>query len=127
MSGFDPRIELDEIIQAARSALSFVDGVGRDEFLLDEEKKAAVAMKLVVIGEAVTKIARKRPDLLETYLPFPWRTVTGMRNRIAHGYYTLDMDVVWQAVINDVPRLLDAAGSMLAALDRLSRDSGLEP
>ena len=116
MNAFDPRTELDEIIDAADPAMSFIEGLSREQFLLDAMAQAAVSMKLVVIGEAVTRLARNRPDFVQAVPELPWRSVTGMRNRIAHGYYSVDMNVVWEAVSNDVPALRATAARVLASL-----------
>ena len=61
MNAFDPRTELDEIIDAADPAMSFIEGLSREQFLLDAMAQAAVSMKLVVIGEAVTRTRSQSP------------------------------------------------------------------
>ncbi len=63
-------------------------------------------MNLLIIGEAVARLTRDRPDFLDKLAELPWRSMVGMRNRIAHGYFDLDMRVIWRTVRTDAPELL---------------------
>jgi uncharacterized protein with HEPN domain len=71
-------------------------------FMLD-----AVCMNLLAVGEAI-KIIDKRTagKLLSNYLSIPWKDVMGMRDKIAHHYFDLDADAVFDILRNDVPPLL---------------------
>jgi uncharacterized protein with HEPN domain len=57
---------------------------------------------LYVIGEAASRIS---PRLKKRFPEVPWQAISGFRNYIAHEYFSLDLDIVWQTVIADVPRL----------------------
>jgi uncharacterized protein with HEPN domain len=63
----------------------------------------AILFNLHVIGEAAKKLPS---DLRERYADVPWREFSGMRDIIVHVYFALDLDIVWDAIQNDVPRLL---------------------
>jgi uncharacterized protein with HEPN domain len=88
------------------AGLAFVDGVERDDFLSDPMMQHAVAMSLVIIGETASKIAKASPDFVTTHPEIPWTSIVGMRNRIAHSYYGLDFEVVWDTMKNAIPDLL---------------------
>lgn len=61
---------------------------------------------ITAIGEGVNRINRVMPDFLESNFPnIPWLDIIGMRNRVAHGYFELDADVVFDAVKKDIPHL----------------------
>jgi uncharacterized protein with HEPN domain len=79
----------------------------RDAVLADEMRFDAVLYNLHVIGEAVKNLPeafrQKHEDL-------PWREIAGMRDFIAHAYFALDLDILWDAIRNDVPDLLSAVG-----------------
>ena len=97
---------LDHMQQAATNPCGFVEDMGRDDFVGDKRTQQAVVMSLVIIGEAATKVmdgyaafARAHPDI-------PWRSMRGMRNRIAHGYFDINLDVVWDTVQTALPALL---------------------
>lgn len=68
---------------------------------------AANCTLLTAIGEGVNRINRIIPDFLQSNFPdIPWSAIVGMRNHIAHGYFELDADLVFEAVSNDIPTLL---------------------
>lgn len=67
---------------------------------------AANCTLLTAIGEGVNRINRIIPDFLQSNFPdIPWSAIVGMRNHIAHGYFELDADLVFEAVSNDIPTL----------------------
>lgn len=67
---------------------------------------AANCTLITAIGEGVNRINRLMPDFLSLHFPdIPWRDIIGMRNRIAHGYFELDADLVYEAIRNDIPEL----------------------
>ena len=63
-------------------------------------------MGLVIVGEAATRVMDDYPDFARQQSAVPWHSMRGMRNRIAHGYYEINMDVVWQTVQTALPDLL---------------------
>jgi uncharacterized protein with HEPN domain len=97
---------LDHIRQSAEDACSFVDGLSKDDFLADRRTQSAVVMCLVVIGEAATKVMDRYPGFADRHPDVPWRSMRGMRNRIAHGYFEINLDVVWDTVQTALPELL---------------------
>lgn len=75
---------------------------------------AANCTLITAIGEGVNRVNRILPDFLNTEFPnVPWRAIIGMRNHIAHGYFELDADVVFEAITKDIPPLLDVINSAL--------------
>lgn len=64
-------------------------------------------MSLVILGEAATKVMDRYPKFAEQYPEVPWRNMRGMRNRIAHGYFEINLDVVWDTVQTALPELLE--------------------
>ena len=65
-----------------------------------------VIMSLVIIGEAATKVMDTDVAFTEANPQVPWRSMRGMRNRIAHGYFEINLDVVWETVQSALPDLL---------------------
>ena len=97
---------LDHMRQAAMDACRFVEGLGKDDFLRDKRTQQAVIMSLIIIGEAATKVMDTDAVFVQSHPELPWRSMRGMRNRIAHGYFDIDLDVVWDTVQNALPPLL---------------------
>ena len=98
---------LDHMQQAATDACSFVEGLSKDEFLADKRTQQAVIMSLIVIGESATKIMDQHAKFADQHPEVPWRSMRGMRNRIAHGYFDINLDVVWDTVQTALPDLLE--------------------
>ncbi len=63
-------------------------------------------MSLIIIGEAVTKVMDGYGEFAQAHEQIPWRNMRGMRNRIAHGYFDINLDVVWDTVQSALPELL---------------------
>ncbi len=97
---------LDHIQQAALDACSFVEGLSQDDFFDDKRTQQAVIMSLIIIGEAATKIMDQYPDFISQHTSISWRGMRGMRNRIAHGYFDINLEVVWETVQSALPELL---------------------
>lgn len=97
---------LDHIRQAATDACAYVEGMSKADFLVDKRTQQAVVMNLIVIGEAATKLLQEYGDFTDRHAEVPWRNMKGMRNRIAHGYFEINLDVVWETTQTALPRLL---------------------
>ena len=97
---------LDHMQQAATDACSFVEGMSKGAFLAGKRTQQAVIMSLVIIGEAVTKVMDGYAAFAQAHAQVPWRNMRGMRNRIAHGYFDINLDVVWDTVQAALPELL---------------------
>lgn len=105
----EPRLidYLDHMRQAATDACTFVEGLSKSDFLADKRTQQAVIMSLIVIGEAATKIMDGSAEFAARHSHIPWRSMRGMRNRIAHGYFEINLDVVWDTVRTALPALLE--------------------
>jgi uncharacterized protein with HEPN domain len=88
-------IVLAEMYEAASRAASYVEGMSKADFLQDTRTQEAIAMNLINIGEGASRILRLHSDVAASYPQILWQEMIGMRNRIAHGYNDIDMDVVW--------------------------------
>ena len=91
---------------ATADAVDFVEGLNRADFLADKRTQQAVVMSLIVLGEAATTVTDRYPGFANAQGQTPGRSLRGMRNRIAHGYFDIDLDVVWDTVQNALPPLL---------------------
>ncbi len=96
---------LDQMLEAEQLALSYVEGMTAEEFLADRRTQQAVAMNLLIIGEAATRLGR-RQDFMARHADTPWRQMMGKRNRIAHGYFDLNLRVLWETALTSLPELV---------------------
>ncbi|MBI1866854.1 MAG: DUF86 domain-containing protein [Methylocystis sp.] len=106
MTDRDIDVVLESMFEAARLATSYIDGLDESAFLQDVRTQQAVAMNLIIIGEGVLRLGRHHADFLERHPELPWGDMIGIRNRIAHGYFDINMHVVWETVLTAVPELL---------------------
>jgi len=97
---------VDHIQQAAADVCSFVQGLAKDDFLADKRTQQAVIMSLMIIGEAATKAMEGYAAFTQAHPEVPWRNMRGMRNRMAHGYFDIDLHVVWETTQEWVPELV---------------------
>lgn len=97
---------LDHMQQAATDACGFVEGLSKADFVADKRTRQAVIMSLIIIGEASTKVMDGYAEFVRIHAQVPWRSMRGMRNRIAHGYFDINLDVVWDTVQTALPELL---------------------
>ena len=70
------------------------------------QHESTLYMSVITIGEYVAKLANAAPELVNERAEIPWTSIIGMRNRIAHGYYGLDFELVWDTVQRSIPELL---------------------
>ena len=114
---------LDHMQQAATDACAFVEGLAKDDFLTDKRTQQAVIMSLIIIGEAATKIMDGYTAFTQAHSEVPWRSMRNMRNRMAHGYFDINLDIVWDTVQEWLPELLKQLPSVLQDSDQARNES----
>ena len=113
---------LEQMHEAASQALAYVDGMDKDGFVADKRTQQAVVLNLLVIGELAAKLIEQRGDFVTEHPRIAWASMKGMRNRIAHGYFELDIGVVWETVQRALPDLLARLPAVrVAAQERPAR------
>lgn len=107
---------LDHIAEASRLARDYVAGMSKDSFLKDRRTQQAVVLNLMVIGEAAARITTEHKEFAAGYPEIPWAQMRGMRNRMAHGYFAVDLNIVWDTVRSSLP---DLQSHVVSALEKL--------
>ncbi len=105
------RTRLDDMVQAAERALGYVQGLTHEQFAADRKTVDAVSYAIVVIGEAANALKDVGPTLAPE---IPWTDIRGMRNKVAHEYFGVDVKVLWETVREDLPSLLTVLRAVLA-------------
>jgi uncharacterized protein with HEPN domain len=105
MSSRSAKLYLQDILQACDDILDFTQGMeSASELHADRRTFLAVIHSLQIIGEA----ARQMPkSFREKYPDFPWREAASLRNVIAHEYFGLDVDIIWDVVRTRIPVLAE--------------------
>jgi len=96
---------IDHMLEATRLARSYVEGLDKDGYLADKKTQQAVILNILVIGEASTQMLEKHPEFAARHPEIPWAKMRGMRNRMAHGYFDANLDIVWETVQQALPEL----------------------
>lgn len=94
---------LVDMLEATRDAVAFVEGCSCEDLEKDRMRQLAVVKAIEVIGEAASKLSEEfragHPEL-------PWRQIVGMRHRLVHDYFGIDLEQIWRTVQSDLPDLL---------------------
>lgn len=108
---------LEHIQLAIDRIQRYLIDVDHAAFLMNEEKQDAVIRNLEVIGEAAGNIQRYFPDFAAKHPRFPLKAAYGTRNALAHGYFKVDLDVIWKTVERDLPMLEVQVGEVLQSFN----------
>ena len=100
----DEAAYLLDMLLAAKDALEFSSGLTFQQFTRNRLHQNAIFKSIEIIGEAATHIGEKTKQ--ETP-EIPWQDIMGTRNRLAHGYFQISLEVVWDIVQKDLPQLID--------------------
>ena len=99
----DWRLYVRDMIGFAERAISYIEEMDQEGFLSDNRTYDAVLRNVELIGEAATHIP---DDIRDSQPEIEWQSIVGARNQVAHGYLGIDDDVVWDILMNDIPKLI---------------------
>jgi len=102
---------LNDIQEAARRIAAYIAAMPYEAFLGDTKTQDAVVRNLEIIGEATKRFPM---SVREQYPEIPWTGMAGMRDRIIHGYDTVDLQIVWDVVKQDIPEIKPQIQQILA-------------
>lgn len=108
----DTLLFLRDIEAACLKIQRFTAGRARDETFADEMRFDAILFNLHVLGEAVKRLPE---DLRQRNSEIAWREIAGLRDFVAHAYFALDLEILWNAVAVAVPDLLEKIRFVMAA------------
>ncbi len=107
----DDEVRLRHILDAAREAVAFSEEQDRRSLEADRKLNLSLVRLLEIIGEAAKGITddfrREHPEL-------PWKSMMGMRDRLIHGYFDVNLDIIWKTAKNDLPPLIEKIEKILS-------------
>lgn len=101
---------LRDMYDAAKAVEAFIGTMTFASFSRDEKTLYAVVRGLEIIGEASKKIPK---SLQKQYPDIPWKLIAGMRDKLIHDYFGVDVKVVWRTAVEDIPMLKNALRSIV--------------
>ncbi len=111
----DPTIHLADILDAIGKIETYIRGVDEKGFEESTLLQDAVIRRLAIIGEA----ARALPQEIKAQYPeVPWQRIVGMRNRVIHEYRGVDLELTWQIILQELPKLATQVTEILRAQKR---------
>jgi uncharacterized protein with HEPN domain len=106
---------LEDILQWGAKTGRYIGGMSAAEFAQDLKTIDAVSRCIEVIGEAASCLLRDFPEVLARHPDLELPAARAMRNRLSHGYFAIDVQVVWDTATVDVPKIVAAARAALSA------------
>jgi uncharacterized protein with HEPN domain len=107
-------VRLRHIVDAARQAVAFVRGRSRADLDTDNMLSLALVRLLEIIGEAARSISG---PFRTAHPEVAWNKMAGMRDRLIHGYFDVNLDIVWETVTQDLPALISQIEPIARSLE----------
>jgi len=106
----DDRVRVEHMIDAAESVAEFISGRQPADMNTDRMLLFAVVRAIEVVGEAAGRVSE---DLRSQATTIPWQSIVSMRNRLIHGYFDIDTEIVWRTAAEELPSLLPSLRALL--------------
>ncbi len=103
-------IRLKHMLDASNEIVSFTKDISQTEFEHDRKVQLSVVHLLEIIGEAGNQVS---DDVKKHNSIIPWNRIIGMRNRLIHGYFDIDLKIVWKTAREDIPPLINQINNIL--------------
>ncbi len=103
-------VYLKHILDAISRIEEYTQAIIYEDFIENHLIQDGVIRQIEIIGEAVKRLSR---DIRERHLEIPWKDITGMRDKLIHDYFGIDIDAVWDTVEKDIPTLKSSLNDLI--------------
>jgi len=103
------------MMEAAKEALSFLKGKSRQDLDQNRQLVLAIIREVEIIGEAAGKVSE---EVRSQYPQVPWLDIVNMRHHLIHVYFDVDLNIVWDTAVKDLPDLVKALETILSDLKK---------
>jgi len=98
------------MLDAGQEALLFSEGKTRADLNMNRMLVLSLVKDIEIIGEAASKVSR---ETCESLIQIPWLQIVGMRNRLIHAYFDVDLDILWKTMLEDIPQLVSSLNEII--------------
>ena len=113
MTRHDDSVPLRHMLDHAREAIAMAASKQRPDLDSDRMLQLALVRLVEIVGEAATRVT---PETQQRFPAIPWQAARGMRNRLIHGYDSVDLDILWATVHDDFPPLVTQLQASLSQI-----------
>lgn len=106
----DPRLYLLDILESGKAIMEYIAGMSMENLKKDRKTYSAIIREFEIIGEAVSKLPK---DLKNRYPEVPWRDIKDFRNILTHEYFSIDVEILWRVIKEDLPDLISTVKKIL--------------
>jgi len=100
------------MIEFAKGALRFAEHRSREDLDHDQMLTLALIKAIETVGEAASKLS---PEFRDRHPGLPWPSIMGMRHKLVHAYFEVDLDMVWHTTVNELLPLIQALETIIAS------------
>lgn len=106
----DDRVRLQHMLDAAQECIEFARHSCREDLERDRKLILALVKEIEIIGEAAYQLSE---DTRCQFPDIPWEDIVGMRHRLVHAYFDINLDILWNTVVKDIPPLVEELRKVL--------------